>query len=208
MGFSQYLKSNCRNLDDEKVDEELTIIHDVSQRTHSLLEDLLSWANSQSGNISFSPVNVSVVNIMLTVHDLLSGQALSKNIHIENNMFCTGDIFVDDNMIKTVLRNLISNSIKFTPENGNITMCVEDEDDNYLFTIEDNGIGIKEENLSKIFDSHIMFTTYGTKNEKGTGLGLALCEEFVKYHNGKIWVESEFGKGSKFCFTIPKITTI
>lgn len=107
-------------------------------------------------------------------------------------------------MFKAILRNLISNAVKFTNSNGLIIISAEEKNDDVLITVADNGIGIAEENQPNIWNLNGKFTTIGTANEKGTGLGLILCKEFVEKHNGKIWVESQLGIGTKFKFTIPK----
>jgi len=112
-------------------------------------------------------------------------------------------VFADVNMFSTVFRNLVSNAIKFTPENGNITIHLIKKEDFCEITVKDNGIGISKENIRKIFRIDSNHSTLGTNGEKGTGLGLLLCKEFVEKHNGKIWVESAVGKGSRFIFTLP-----
>jgi len=109
-------------------------------------------------------------------------------------------------MIQTVLRNLISNAIKFTSPGGEIFVFVKKSDNQYQISVKDNGVGIIPENIPKLFTVGSNYSTSGTSHEKGTGLGLILCREFVEKHGGKIWVESEAGKGSVFSFTLPLIT--
>jgi signal transduction histidine kinase len=112
----------------------------------------------------------------------------------------------DYNMLKTILRNLISNAIKFTQQNGRIVISVEYDNSEWLIlTVEDNGIGIEEPNLEKLFNINQNFTTIGTEGESGTGLGLLLCKEFADKHHGRIWGESEYGKGARFRFTMPRV---
>jgi signal transduction histidine kinase len=113
-------------------------------------------------------------------------------------------VFADKAMINTILRNLISNAIKFTYPGGQIIISAEKTPDELKISISDNGIGIKKETIGKLFRIDENNTRIGTQNERGTGLGLILCKEFIEKHQGKIWVESELGKGSKFSFTIPK----
>ena len=110
-------------------------------------------------------------------------------------------------MLKAILRNLVSNAIKFTNPNGKIKLSAEKVNQDILFSVSDNGVGIDEERLKKLFDISQFQTTLGTAKEKGTGFGLLLCKEFVDKQGGKIWVESEIGKGSIFYFTIPTTTT-
>ncbi|MBE9480652.1 MAG: HAMP domain-containing histidine kinase, partial [Bacteroidetes bacterium] len=116
-------------------------------------------------------------------------------------------VFADNNTINTVLRNLFSNAIKFTQQKGKVKITARNIDDFIEITIADSGIGIKPEDIKKLFGIDIGFSTVGTDNEKGTGLGLILCKEFIEKNNGKIWVESELGKGSNFIFTLPKVKT-
>jgi len=106
-------------------------------------------------------------------------------------------------MIKTVIRNLVTNAIKFTPAKGTITISAVEEENNLLFSVSDNGIGMSQENVNKLFKIDESFSTVGTNKEKGTGLGLILCHEFIEKHNGKIWAESELNEGTTFYFTIP-----
>jgi signal transduction histidine kinase len=113
-------------------------------------------------------------------------------------------VFADKAMINTVLRNIISNAIKFTHPNGQIVISAEKRPDELIISISDNGIGIKKEAIGKLFRIDENQTTLGTQNEKGTGLGLIICKEFIEKHGGKIWVESAVGKGSTFYFTLPK----
>ncbi|MFH0736235.1 MAG: ATP-binding protein [bacterium] len=115
---------------------------------------------------------------------------------------CT--VIVDENMLKSVIQNLINNSIKFTPEDGKITILVSERDGFHEISVLDTGVGISRENCSKIFSFETLNTTKSTNGEKGTGLGLLICKEFIERTDGKIWVNSELGRGTEFTFTIPK----
>ena len=126
-----------------------------------------------------------------------------KNIHIEIESKEKFLVKADLNMINTVVRNLLSNAIKFTPERGIIRINSRLEEDMAVVSIEDNGVGIEEEKCNKIFEVYKNKSTLGTKDEKGTGLGLIICKEFVELNRGKIWVESELGRGTVFSFSIP-----
>ena len=139
-------------------------------------------------------------------HDVIENLELNakiKNITINHSAMEEINIFADIDMLKMVLRNLISNAIKFTNNGGQIDISAEQTDSTITISVLDNGIGIEPESLTKIFDISQFHTTTGTAEEKGTGLGLLLCKEFVEKHGGKIWVDSEFGKGSEFKFTLP-----
>jgi two-component system, sensor histidine kinase and response regulator len=139
------------------------------------------------------------------VVDLLSATAEAKRIRIKCTRTANLTAFADADMLKTILRNLISNAIKFTGVNGVITIKAEDNDGEVTIGICDTGVGISAENLGKLFDVARVYSTPGTAKEKGTGLGLLLCKEFVEMHGGRIWVSSEPGRGSLFSFTLPAI---
>lgn len=175
-----------------------------SNQVLELLENLLTWSRSQRGKIPYSPVEVPLNFIINNNFDLLKINADKKKIQLVNALNEEVFVYADINMISTILRNLISNAIKFTRENGIIKVYGQKYDDDFFqVTVEDNGVGIDPENIDKLFriDSH--YTTVGTTNEQGTGLGLIICKEFIEKHNGRIWVESQLGIGTKFHFTLP-----
>lgn len=155
-------------------------------------------------------LNNTKINLALLfkdVIDLLNQQAIKKNIKIKNNLLNDIYAFADKDMILTVIRNLVSNAIKFTHNGGEILINSREITENnnpYIeITVEDNGVGIDPEIKSKLFDISENSTSKGTDNEKGTGLGLIICKEFIDKNSGRIWVESTPGKGSKFIFTLP-----
>jgi PAS domain S-box-containing protein len=203
LGFLELLTKNIRKYDIDKIENQINIVNNSAQSTFNLLEDILLWARANAGKIPYEPQKLNFETICNEVIVNLELTANAKDIKI--NHFSAEEIyfFADKNMINTVLRNLISNSIKFTNKNGRIDIYAETNHEIVTITISDNGIGIKPDILNKLFDISQTTTTNGTENEKGTGLGLLLCKEFVEKHNGKIWVESELGKGSDFKFTIP-----
>jgi two-component system, sensor histidine kinase and response regulator len=203
LGFVKLLKKNIRKYSIAKIESQIEIVNTSTQSTYNLLEDILTWARAQSDKLPFKPEKLSLATICDNVFENLKLTANTKNITI--NHFATDDIniFADKNMITTVLRNLISNSIKFTNKNGRIDIYAEQNQTNVTIIVSDNGVGIEPDTLIKLFDISQKITTEGTANEKGTGLGLLLCKEFVEKHGGKIWVESELGKGSDFKFTMP-----
>ena len=164
------------------------------------------WARAESGKISFEPQKLNFTDIFKDILKILNPNADAKNISI--NYFAADgiNIFADIDMFKTVLRNLISNAIKFTNKNGAINISAGQTDSNITISVSDNEIGIKPVDLTKLFDISQIHTTTGTAEETGTGLGLILCKEFVEKHGGKIWVESEYGRGSEFKFTMPIYT--
>jgi len=189
--------------DNEKILAQLHIINQTAQRTYNLVDDLLLWSKSQSGKLPYEPQEIIFSEICNEVLANMIQQAKIKKIEINCFEEEKTILYADSNMIKTVLRNLISNAIKFSNENGKINIYTEKNNTNVIITVSDNGVGISNHNQTKLWELSKPYTTTGTADEKGTGLGLILCKEFVEKHGGKIWVESEEGKGSEFKFTIP-----
>jgi signal transduction histidine kinase len=169
----------------------------------ALLENLLEWSRSQTGKIEFTPEQVDILSLLEQNRALLQTQASTKKISIQTLYSKPTRVQVHKQSINTVIRNLISNAIKFTPEGGTITVDAKEDNHMLEMSVKDNGVGMPEEVLGKLFRIDTKHTTKGTANEKGTGLGLILCKDFVEKNGGKIWVESEIGKGSTFHFTIP-----
>jgi signal transduction histidine kinase len=203
LGLSDLLIENIRGYEIDEIESLLKNIKNASLDTFNLLEDLLKWTSTQSGKIPFNPQMLSCEDVCKTVLATLNRNAVSKNITISNNIGKETYVFADIDMLKTVLRNLISNSIKFSNNGGIININTEEQPGAMIISISDNGIGIKPEKLAKLFDISHRQTTTGTAEETGTGLGLILCKEFIEKNNGKIWVESECGKGSNFKFSLP-----
>jgi two-component system, sensor histidine kinase and response regulator len=169
----------------------------------SLLENLLGWAKSQSGNVVVNPEIINLSELIQSVYRLQRSSIQNKKILFENLVDQDIFVFADFNSIYTVIRNLISNAIKFTPVEGSIFLEAETRESTVLLKIRDTGVGIPSENLSKLFDSKKHFTTYGTNNESGSGLGLVLCKNYVEMNGGTIDVESEVNKGTTFFIALP-----
>src|ERR1035437_3169584 len=203
LGLSEFLIENIREYDTDEIENHLKLIKNSAQDTFALLEDLLKWIRAQSGNIPFKPQNLSFADICNDILKTLNPNADIKNISINYSKVDHLTVFADADMLKTVLRNLASNAIKFTNNGGTISINAIENSSNVTISVSDNGIGISPENLIKLFDISQVLSTKGTAKETGTGLGLLLCKEFVEKHGGKIWVESECGKGSIFYFNIP-----
>jgi CheY-like chemotaxis protein/anti-sigma regulatory factor (Ser/Thr protein kinase) len=163
----------------------------------------LAWSKTQTGQIDFKPENLRLQTIIKKVFKVLNSSAMIKSISLNRSQSDNIVAYADQNMLRTILRNLISNAIKFTNSGGSVDIYAVSDQNEIEITIQDNGIGMNKETQNKLFNVNTNFTTTGTANESGTGLGLILCKEFVEKHGGKIWVESEVGKGSKFKFTLP-----
>jgi signal transduction histidine kinase len=205
LGLSEILKDDVRKLSIDKIEEIAINLNKSALNTYNLLEDILTWTKLHQGRIPFNPQILNFKEICNDVINILSPYANAKNITIKKTEEENINLFADRDIIKTVLRNLVSNAIKFTNKNGSIDISAEENPEDIKVLVCDNGVGIKPKDLTKLFDISQIRTTKGTENETGTGLGLLLCKEFIEKHNGKIWVESESGKGSKFSFTLPRI---
>jgi signal transduction histidine kinase len=203
IGYSGLLLEDLRKLEIEDIENQLIQINNAAQNTFKLLEELLIWARTQSGKIPFCPLDLNFRDICRDTLTTLSQIANTKNITINYLTAENLNVFADADMLKTVMRNLVSNAIKFTNSNGVIEVNAEGRAEDVLVSVSDNGVGIEAENVLKLFDFSYVLSTTGTADEKGTGLGLFICKEFVEKHGGKIWVESAKGKGSEFKFTIP-----
>jgi len=203
MGFSELLIDQINAKDYDGIEEYAKIIGQSSQRAMDLLINLLEWARAQTGRMEFNPQVFDLVDLIGENLKLFYVIASQKEITINKVLPDKITVFADKPMIATVLRNLISNAIKFTKQSGEITIFAERFAQETRVSVSDNGIGISSERLKKLFCIDQSESTRGTNNETGTGLGLILCKEFVEKHGGKIWVESEIGKGSTFFFEIP-----
>jgi signal transduction histidine kinase len=188
--------------DKERLDF-ISNIDKSSRQTYRLVENLLFWAQSQTGKLDFYPKVLKLDNIIKQTVSLLQPMADNKCIKLCINSSGEINCYCDEEMIKTVLRNLIINGIKFTNSGGEINITLKDSDRHAEISVEDNGIGIDNDRLSKLFSIENPESSLGTAGERGTGLGLVLCKEFVEKHGGIIRVESILQKGSKFIFTIP-----
>ena len=204
MGFSSLLLKNIYNYDIETIKEHLEVINDASSQTYEMLEEILIWLKSQSGQIIYNPKEIMFSEICDEVLNSINILAKDKNISLEFN--CHSDdknVYVDKNMTKTILRNLISNAIKFSKPNGEIKIIQEILDNETIITVSDQGIGISQEDINLIWNPLQTINSVGTSGEKGTGLGLSICKEFVEKQGGRIWVESKLSEGSNFKFTLP-----
>ncbi len=203
-GFIELINVKYDEYTDEKKKEMLGIISGSAKNVYTLLDNLLSWSRSQRGTIKFNVQATEVVSLISSKIDLLRYLAQEKNIEVES-VCSLGEIVVelDPDLIAVVLQNLLTNAIKFTHQDGKVQVDCRLESDDLTISVSDNGVGIPEENLEMLFSPDNHFTTRGTKSEKGTGLGLIVCKDFVDIHHGQIWVESVMGKGSTFFIKLP-----
>ena len=203
IGLSGILKEELKSGDPKMNEECVEMINVSAVQSLKLLENLLEWAKSQTGNLLFKPVSIKLNELYFEEFDLLNEMAIAKNIQLLSSIPDNLVIKADSNMIRTVLRNLISNALKFTHKGGKIEVNTLVDDNQVEISVSDNGIGMTKSTIDKLFRIDANLSTNGTEDEKGTGLGLFLCKEFIEKHGGKIWVESESGKGSIFKFILP-----
>ena len=204
LGFLGLLQKNLRKYDIDKVEKFLTRIYQSATITFDLLVNLSEWLNAKNNKIPFNP-ETTCIKELLTDEILTTSLLLEqKQIRIISNIPDKLCAYVDRNMVKTIFRNLIVNAAKFTDKNGEIIISASENEQFVEISIKDTGIGLSPDSIEKIFDMEKITSADGTSNETGTGLGLLLCKEFIEIEGGKIWVESNLGKGSEFKFTLPK----
>lgn len=204
-GFSELLMRNFEEFDDNQRIELLTMIKSSSESAYNLLENLLQWARTQTDRINYNPTHLDMKEVIEQNIKLSNASADNKNISIKVELDCDTNVFADKNMITLVLRNLISNAIKFTNNEGQIVIrCFECNKDEIAIAVSDTGIGISKDNIGKLFKIDEYFSSSGTSGETGTGLGLIICREFIEKNKGELTVDSELGIGTTFTFTLPK----
>ncbi len=203
LGLSELLIENSKDFEVAKSEEYLRIINSSAQNTLTLLDNLLNWARAQTGKIIYKPEKVKLSPIVTEILDISNSSAKIKNISLNYTQTDNIEVYADINMLKTVLRNLISNAIKFTYPDGEIAITAVQNQNKVEISVSDNGVGMSKETQGNLFCIDMNITTTGTAAEKGSGLGLILCKEFIEKQGGKIWVKSELGKGSAFIFSLP-----
>ncbi|MBP1673230.1 MAG: sensor signal transduction histidine kinase [Bacteroidetes bacterium] len=204
INFSEFLLTEIENQDMEKIGYYGNIILESSNRAMDLLQNLMEWAQLHTGRLLYNPEYIEIDSALEETLLLYENVAKEKSIVIKNHLLSDLKVFADKSMTITVFRNLISNAIKFTKSVGEITVSAYDQDKFFLFCVQDNGVGISKKRLNEIFQLDYGCSTNGTNNEKGTGMGLILCKDFIETNKGKIWVESTLDEGSSFYFTLPK----
>jgi PAS domain S-box-containing protein len=203
LGSSELLFSNIDQMDHEKIKTLSLILNDSAKNGYAILQNLLDWSRSQTGLLKFNPEKINLKKLITENISNLQLLATNKAIDLYSEVKDDTYIFADKNMINTILRNLLSNSIKFTRRGGKVVVSAIINKVEVIISVKDSGIGISKENINKLFRIDIKYSLPGTDNEQGTGLGLKLSREFVEKQGGKIWVESVENRGSDFKFTIP-----
>lgn len=204
LGYAEILSNEIDSLDKQEIKEFAGNMAEISKSTNTLLNNILDWSRIQTGRISFHPNVIDLSVSVKRIINLLNASASNKNISLVSTIVKGTNIYADENMLHSILINLAGNAIKFTRNNGTVRIECNETDDYFHLSVSDNGIGISKENIDKLLDPSIIYSTNGTAKEKGTGIGLLLCKEFIERHSGRIWIESEEGLGAVFHFTLAK----
>jgi signal transduction histidine kinase len=203
LGFSELISGNSRDYSPDEIRKYSKIINEAAKNIHMLIENLLEWSRSQSGNIEFNPQETDLAGLADEIVRICEIQAEKKAISITSTVPQKLNVFADRNLLSTILRNLVNNGVKYTPKNGSVTISGEQTEEGVSISVTDTGIGMSKDQLESLFSLLHGPSTEGTADEKGTGLGLILCKEFVDKHEGRIWAESQPEKGSTFTFILP-----
>jgi|AntRauTorckE6833_2_1112554.scaffolds.fasta_scaffold25763_2 PAS domain S-box-containing protein len=205
IGFSDLLSDELKSGNIQKTERYASFIHDSALQINELLNNLLMWARNQTGRIDFTPEEVTL-NALIEENIRIEKEfALQKSINISYNSSEIITVSADRNMLNTVMRNLISNAIKFTPNNGEINITSKIEQNEVIVSVSDNGVGIPEHKMGQLFQIENSKSSTGTNGEKGTGLGLLLCRDFIKRHKGNIRAINNSDRGATISFRIPII---
>lgn len=196
------------NLPEEQIGKEmyeiLNMANQTTEEAFSLLDNLLKWTKNQIGKLNVVYQQFDLTETTEGLIEIFTMSARLKNIVIELKGLEHASVYADIDMTKTIERNLLSNAIKFSPDGSTITIAIEEDEENAIVHVTDQGCGMSPEDQQKLFRMDTHFSTFGTNNEEGSGLGLLLCQDFVHKNGGRLWFESEKGKGSTFSFSLPK----
>jgi PAS domain S-box-containing protein len=203
LGFSRLLMNHLDDYDRDEIYTFARMINESCQQSANLLDNLLNWSRIQTGKIRYNPGTTKLQQVINDSIKLLQNTADAKNIELKNQVNEDAVIYADRNMMSTIFRNLISNAIKFTRPAGTVTISSKARKKFMEISVEDNGVGIPEQEIDNLFRIDRYFSTTGTANEEGTGLGLVLCKDFISMNRGTIEVKSKPNKGSRFIITVP-----
>ena len=205
LGLSELLAEEYKELEPVEISQIAESMNKAAKRLFSFLENLLEWSRTQMGRMEYNPTKLDIFETAIRIIGLFTANADEKGISLESKIEKNTFVVADNNMLNTIVRNLVSNALKFTHSGGKITISADEISDNeIMISVSDTGIGIKAEDIQKIFKIDSKFTTPGTSNEQGTGLGLILCKELVAKNGGELFIESAVGKGTKFYFNLKK----
>ena len=204
LGASELLATDIDKLSHEEIVLFSKGLNNNLNSLYRLLENLLQWSLMQRNMLVYKPVIFNLNDLACKILEISEQSAVNKEIAITNSLNPGIFVFADSDMIRSVIHNILMNAIKFTPQKGKIIISSKENADTIEVSIKDSGVGVESGDSYKLFNFDTFITTKGTNGEKGTGLGLPLCKEFVERNNGRIWVESELGKGSEFSFSLRK----
>lgn len=203
LGFTEVLFTDFDLFKEEDKKNIISSIKQVSEQTYKLLQNLLDWSKIQTGNMPFEPDVFPILPFIDDEFATLKKKAEKKSQTLDLVPSEEVYVFADDSMVSSTFRNIVNNAIKYSPKGAKIRVTVKSEEGYALVTVKDNGVGISNENLNKLFDVSQSVKTYGTEQEDGTGLGLILCKEFISKNGGFINIESEVGEGTRVTFSLP-----
>jgi PAS domain S-box-containing protein len=206
LGISRLLAESATDLERDEIKELAGALHSQALNVFDFMENLLKWAQAHTGRMKFEPTVLPLREITAPVEALLRENAAAKSITLRNECPEEITVFADENMMRSVVQNLVSNALKFTPVGGSVVISARQslkKSSLVEISVRDSGIGMSREDAAKLFRIDVVHTTKGTADETGTGLGLILCKELVEKNGGTIWVESEEGSGTTFTFTLP-----
>jgi signal transduction histidine kinase len=203
LGLTELLAEDIDEMDKDEIQFAAVNMRTSATNLNRLLDNLLEWSRMEQGLIPFSPKENNLDEVVNDCVAPLLVTAAKKEITIETSITQNLKIFADQNILQSVIRNFLSNAVKFTPRNGSVKIDARQDSNNTVISIADNGIGMSAKMIENIFKIDLKTNRIGTEDEPSTGLGLILCKEFVEKHNGKIWIESEVNQGSTFHFSLP-----
>ncbi|MFW6257623.1 MAG: sensor histidine kinase [Prolixibacteraceae bacterium] len=205
IGFAEILKENLHELSAEQLADFTNHIYKSANNTYNLMENLLEWASIQRSTIKLKPETIHIYRLLEEVTEQVNDQALEKNISLALDIPYNQEWIADKNMLTGILRNLLTNAIKFSFQNNEVLVSVRQVQNELQFSVTDKGVGMSEEKTKMLFLNEPNESTRGTGDEKGSGLGLAICKDFVKLHGGTIWAESQARKGTTITFSLPSL---
>lgn len=207
LGLSQALAEEAETLSREDIQEFSQTVLTCAEQVLHLIENLLQCTRFELGTLDYQPTHVALDTVVMNVLMLLKGNAAQKKIDLVYQANPLAEVLADSTMLHSIVQNLVGNALKFTPAEGRVTIRTEEHDTMIQVSVIDTGVGVSSEKLPGLFEMKGARTTDGTSGEKGTGLGLLLCKDFVEKHGGRIWVDSVIGQGTSFHFTLPKAHT-